>query len=190
MVLSTSFPQTSQPGAGRRANSSTRGTSPIRASMRRRASSGFLLCSSMRERMTWWIFFAWRRGLVGKAPRLHDLPRLAEHGHGDPEEQGAVTGSQLGDGQGLDVLNGHGGIVALCQPAAAPYPVVPGRVGINDIILFPYKPNISFTIRSAPFTSPVRISILKINCPMYCHAIVTAGKLLSTAGLLLERNAE
>ena len=43
---SISFPHTSQPGAGRRANSSTRGTSPMRATMRRRASSGFFLCSS------------------------------------------------------------------------------------------------------------------------------------------------
>ena len=129
-------------------------------------------------------------GLVGKAPCLHDLPRLAEHGHGDPEEQGAVTGGQLGNRQGLDVLNSHGGIVAFCQSAAAPYPIVPGRVGVNDIVLFPYKPNISFTIRSAPFTSPVRISILKMSCPMYCHAMVTAGRLASTAGLLLERNAE
>ena len=31
-------------------------------------------------------------------------------------------------------------------------------------------------MRSAPLTSPVRISILKISCPMYCHAIVTAGR--------------
>lgn len=53
-----------------------------------------------------------------------------------------------------------------------------------------YNPNISFTIRSAPLTSPVRMSILKMSCPMYCHAIVTAGKVASAAGVLLERNAE
>ena len=62
MVLSTSFPHTSQPGAGRRANSSTLGTSPIRASMRRRASSGFRLCSWTWEMMTWWTFRARRLG--------------------------------------------------------------------------------------------------------------------------------
>ena len=59
----------------------------------------------------------------------------------------------------------------------------------NDAPL-PYSPNISFTTLSAPFTSPVKISILKINYPMYCHAMVTAGRLASAAGVLLDRNAE
>ena len=53
-----------------------------------------------------------------------------------------------------------------------------------------YSPNISFTMRFAPRTNPVRISILKISCPIYSHAIVTAGRLVFTAGALLDRNAE
>ena len=49
MVLSTSFPHTSQPGGDCRANSSTLGTSPMRATILSRASSGFLLWASMGE---------------------------------------------------------------------------------------------------------------------------------------------
>lgn len=52
------------------------------------------------------------------------------------------------------------------------------------------SPNISFTTLSVPFTKPVKISILKISCPMYCQVMVTAGRVSSTAGVLLERKAE
>lgn len=109
-----------------------------------------------------------------------------EHGHGDPEEQGAILGGQLGHGQGLDVLNGHGGVVPVRR---VPCAVFPWRVCVDDVV-FPYSPNISFTTLSAPFTSPVKISILKMSWPMYCHAMVTAGRLASAAGVLLDRNAE
>lgn len=61
-VQSTSLPHTSQPGAGRRANSSTLGRSPMSASMRRLASSGFLLCSSRLDMISWWMFRACRLG--------------------------------------------------------------------------------------------------------------------------------
>lgn len=125
-------------------------------------------------------------GHKAKAPCLHHAPRLLEHGHGDPEEQGAIVGGQFGHGQSLDVLNGHGGVVPV---SGVPCAVFPRRVGVDDVIV-PYSPNISFTTLSAPFTSPVKISILKINCPMYCHAMVTAGRLASAAGVLLDRNAE
>ena len=109
-----------------------------------------------------------------------------EHGHGDPEEQGAVVGGQFGHRQGFDVLNGHGGIVLV---RGVFMPVFPGWVSVDNVV-FSYSPNISFTTLSAPFTSPVRISILKMSCPMYCHAMVTAGRLASAAGVLLDRNAE
>ena len=55
---------------------------------------------------------------------------------------------------------------------------------------FFHNPNISFAIRLAPFTSPVRTSILKMSWPIYCHAMVTAGRDAFTAGELLDRNAE
>ena len=48
-VLATSFPHTSQPGGDCLAKSSTRGRSPIRATIFSRASSGFLLWASMGE---------------------------------------------------------------------------------------------------------------------------------------------
>lgn len=47
--LSTSFPQTSQPGAFCLANSSTRGRSPASSMILSRVTSGFLLCSSTGE---------------------------------------------------------------------------------------------------------------------------------------------
>lgn len=47
-----SFPHTSQPGVFCLANSSIRGTSPISSTIRSLISSGFLLCSSMGERIT------------------------------------------------------------------------------------------------------------------------------------------
>ena len=43
-----------------------------------------------------------------------------------------------------------------------PCAVFPWRVCVDDVV-FPYSPNISFTTLSAPFTSPVKISILKIK---------------------------
>ena len=125
-------------------------------------------------------------GFVGKAPGFHDTPHLMEHGHSNPEEQGAVVSSQVRDWQSLDLLGGHSRIMALRR---TPVAVFPGRVCVNDIV-FSYSPNISFTMRSAPLTRPVRISILKISWPMYCQAIVTAGKLASAAGVLLDRKAE
>ena len=48
-VGSTSLPHTSQPGGVCRANSSTRGLSPMRATILSRVSSGFLLWASMGE---------------------------------------------------------------------------------------------------------------------------------------------
>ena len=53
-----------------------------------------------------------------------------------------------------------------------------------------YSPNISLASRSAPFTSPTSTSILKTSCPRYSHAMVTAGSVLSTAGVELDKNAE
>lgn len=53
-----------------------------------------------------------------------------------------------------------------------------------------YIPNISRTNRLEPLTNPVRIIMLNASCPMYCHTIVTADSEVSTAGLLLDRNAE
>lgn len=59
-----------------------------------------------------------------------------------------------------------------------------------DYAVFLHRLNISRTSRSAPLTSPVSTSILKPNCPKYCHAIVTAGSVVSTDGASLERKAE
>ncbi len=128
-------------------------------------------------------------GLKGEAPRPDHVQRLREHGASGPQEQNTVFSGQPRYGQGLDVLQRHSGVVPLGHALPFPVLITPGRVGINHTV-FSYKPNISFTIRLAPRTRPVRISILKMSCPMYCHAIVTAGRLLSTAGALLDRNAE
>ena len=49
----TSLPHTSQPGGICRANSSTRGRSPMRATILSRASSGFLLWASIGEMINW-----------------------------------------------------------------------------------------------------------------------------------------
>lgn len=64
-----------------------------------------------------------------------------------------------------------------------------GWISINNRVLL-YRLNISRTIRSAPFTRPVNTSILKTSSPMYSHAIVTAGRLLSTTGDPLDKKAE
>ena len=48
------------------------------------------------------------------------------------------------------------------QNAAVGLARLPAMLMDNDVV-FPYRPNISFTTRSAPFTNPVRISMLKIN---------------------------
>ena len=53
IVGSTSLPHTSQPGEVCRANSSTRGKSPMRATILSRVSSGFLLWASMGEMINW-----------------------------------------------------------------------------------------------------------------------------------------
>ena len=115
--------------------------------------------------------------------------RLKEHGHGDPEKQGAVFRRQRLNRQGADVLGFHGGIVALRAAPVGLVPVAPGRVGIEYGVLL-HRLNISRTIRSAPFTIPVSTSILKISWPRYCQTMVTAGRELSTAGAALERKAE
>ena len=67
--------------------------------------------------------------------------------------------------------------------------IAPWWVGI-DYAVFLHRLNISRTSRSAPLTSPVSTSILKPNCPKYCHAIVTAGSVVSTDGASLDRKAE
>ena len=58
----TSLPHTSQPGGICRANSSTRGRSPMRATILSRASSGFLLWASIGEMINWWMLAACRLG--------------------------------------------------------------------------------------------------------------------------------
>ena len=69
IVGSTSFPHTSQPGGVCLANSSTRGRSPMRATILSRASSGFLLWASMGEIINWWTLAACRLGWPRVASR-------------------------------------------------------------------------------------------------------------------------
>lgn len=125
-------------------------------------------------------------GAVSKAPCLHDAPRLAQLWQGDPKEQSAVLVRQLRHGQSHDVLDCHGGIMAF---GGVPTAVAPRWVCVDNAI-FSYRPNISFTMRSEPRTRPVKISILNTICPMYCHTIVTADRVASAAGVLLDRKAE
>jgi hypothetical protein len=67
--LSTSLPQTSQPGADCRAKSSIRGTSPIRATILFLTSSGFLLCTVRSASRSCLMFLEIRRGFPCLASR-------------------------------------------------------------------------------------------------------------------------
>ena len=64
------------------------------------------------------------------------------------------------------------------------------RLKLRRISTNSYSPNISLTMRSAPFTSPTRTSILKIVSPMYCQLMVTAERVVSTTGVPLDIKAE
>ena len=95
-------------------------------------------------------FFA-AAGLSWQASKAR---RLSESMHPYPK--------RAGHWERTNILRPHCGVVCLRASCIAGGSVFPRRVCI-DYGVFLHRPNISRMILSAPFTMPVRISILKIS---------------------------
>lgn len=127
---------------------------------------------------------------VFKAPTFYDTQRFKKFWERYPEKQDTVFSSQSMYRQSRDFFGGHSDVMIFRSSAAMPFFIAPRGISIDNIVFLSYKPIISFTILSAPFTNPVRTSMLKMSCPRYFQAIVTAERELSSAGEELDKKAE